>query len=44
MALARRYLSKAHPHTATNCFVLVENFTHLADLGRSVLRPYKNPA
>jgi hypothetical protein len=26
MALARRYFSKAHPHFATNCFVLVENF------------------
>jgi len=32
MALARRYLSKAHPHIATNYFVLVENFLQqLAD-------------
>ena len=44
MALARRYRSKALPRLATNCFVrllVARNFLQLADLGRSMLRPYK---
>jgi hypothetical protein len=39
MALARRYISKAHPRIETNYFVLVETFLQVAVLGRSILRP-----
>jgi hypothetical protein len=43
MALARRYLSKAHPHIATNYFVLVEILTSCG-LGAQRAAPLQDPA
>jgi hypothetical protein len=42
MALARRYLSKAHPHIATNYFVLVENSYVLRTWGAACCAPTKS--
>jgi hypothetical protein len=42
MALARRYLSKAHPHIATNrsfSYVLREKFLQLAGAAEGGLKP-----